>query len=100
MLTLVVTHFDDEPFTASLHGKFGILGGTIGAMEGNTIVLPDAGDRVGPLEANIMSGPRGYVTRNCGPNPMYVNGQPVANSAEAAIASGDEVTIGPFVLRA
>jgi FHA domain-containing protein len=99
MLTLIVTRQDDRAFDADLRGKFGLLGGTIGAMEGNTIVLPNADGRIAPLEANVMAGSRGYVIRNCGSNPLHVNGKPVANSAEAALGPGDEVTIGPFVLR-
>ena len=75
MLTLIVTRLDDRPFDADLRGKFGLLGGTIGAMEGNTIVLPNADGRVAPLEANIMAGSRGYVIRNCGSSPLHVNGQ-------------------------
>src|SRR3954447_4953971 len=86
MLTLVVTHLDGQPFSASLRGKFGMLGGTIGAMEGNTIVLPDAGGRVSPLEAHIMTSPRGYVIRNCGANPLQVNKEAVASSAEVPLA--------------
>jgi FHA domain-containing protein len=99
MLTLIVTSLDGQPVAMDLRGKFGLLGGTIGAMEGNTIMLPDAGGRVGPLEANILAGSRGFVIRNCGDHPLRVNGQPVANSAEAPLAAGDEVTIGPFALR-
>ena len=99
MLTLIVTRLDGQPLDdAKLRGKFGVLGGTIGAMEGNTIVLPDADGRVSALEANVIASPRGYVIRNCGVNPLQVNGQPAATSAELALAPGDEVTIGPYVL--
>ena len=41
MLTLVVTSLDGQPVAADLRGKFGLLGGTIGAMEGTTMTLPD-----------------------------------------------------------
>jgi len=99
MLTLVVTSLDRRPLEADLRGNFGVLGGTIGGMEGNTIVLPDAQGRVSPLEANIIAGPRGYVIRNCGASPLQVNGNPIANSAESPLEPGDEVTIGPYALR-
>jgi type VI secretion system FHA domain protein len=99
MLIVNVVSLDGQPLTEELRGKFGVLGGTIGAIEGNTIVLPDPQGRIGALEANIITGPRGYVIRNCGASPLQVNGTPVANSAEAPIAPGDEVTIGPFLLR-
>ena len=99
MLLVDVTTLDGQPLSAPLQGKFGVLGGTIGAIEGNTIVLPDAQGRVGALEANVIAGPRGYVIRNCGANPLLVNGAAVPNSAESPLAPGDEVTIGPFVLR-
>jgi len=99
MLFVDVTTLDGQPLSAPLQGKFGVLGGTIGAIEGNTIVLPDAQGRVGALEANVIAGPRGYVIRNCGANPLLVNGAAVPNSAESPLAPGDEVTIGPFVLR-
>jgi type VI secretion system FHA domain protein len=99
MLFLVVTSLDGEPVAAELRGKFGVLGGTIGAIEGNTIVLSDPQGRIGELEANIVKGPRGFVIRNFGANPLYVNGTPVENSAESPLAPGDDVAIGPFLLR-
>lgn len=99
MLIVDVTRLDGQPFAAELRGKFGLLGGTIGAMEGNTIVLPDAQGRIGELEANIIKGPRGYVIRNFGANPLHVNGTAVENSAESPLAPGDEIAIGPFVLK-
>jgi predicted component of type VI protein secretion system len=99
MLIVNVTTQDGQPLGTPVQGKFGVLGGTIGAIEGNTIVLPDAQGRVGALEANIMTGPRGHVIRNCGANPLFVNGAAVASMAESPLAPGDEVAIGPFVLR-
>jgi len=99
MLIVNVTSLDGRPLAAELHGRFGVLGGTIGAIEGNTIVLPDPQGRVGELEANIIKGPRGYVIRNCADRPLRVNGAPVPNSAEAALSPGDEIAIGPFVLK-
>jgi FHA domain-containing protein len=98
MLSLIVTRRDGSPLASELGAKFGILGGTIGAIEGNTLVLDDPQGRVAPLEANIIAGPRGYVIRNCGEAPLHVNATPVANSAEAPLTPGDEITIGPFVL--
>jgi len=99
MLFVDVTTLDGQPLSAPLQGKFGVLGGTIGAIEGNTIVLPDAQGRVGALEANVIAGPRGYVIRHCGANPLLVNGAAVPNRAESPLARGDEVTVGPLVLR-
>jgi len=99
MLIVEVTRLDGQPLATELRGKFGVLGGTIGAIEGNTIVLPDPQGRIGELEANIIKGPRGYVIRNFGANPLHVNGTAVANSAESPLAPGDEIAIGPFVLR-
>jgi predicted component of type VI protein secretion system len=99
MLIVDVTSLDGQPLAAELRGKFGVLGGTIGAIEGNTIVLPDPQGRIGELEANIIKGPRGYVIRNFGAHPLYVNGTAVENSGESPVAPGDEVAIGPFMLR-
>jgi predicted component of type VI protein secretion system len=99
MLILVVSSLDGCALDGDVRGKFGVLGGTIGAIEGNTIVLADEQGRVAPLEANVIAGPNGYVIRNCSANPLHVNGKPVANSAEAPIGDGDEIAIGPFVLR-
>jgi len=99
MLIVDVTRLDGQPLAAELRGKFGVLGGTIGAIEGNTIVLADPQGRIGELEANIVRGPRGFVIRNFGANPLYVNGTTVENSAESPLAPGDEIAIGPFALR-
>jgi predicted component of type VI protein secretion system len=94
-----VTRLDGQPLATELRGKFGVLGGTIGAIEGNTIVLSDPQGRIGELEANIVKSPRGFLIRNFGENPLYVNGTAVENSAEAPLAPGDSITIGPFELR-
>ncbi len=99
MLTLTVTSLDGQPLDGGPSGKFGVLGGTLGAIEGNTIVLADPQGRIGELEANIVKGPRGFVIRNFGESPLRVNGVAVDNSAESPLAPGDEVAIGPFVLR-
>ena len=99
MLILTVSSLDGQPIEAGRSGKFGVLGGTIGAIEGNTIVLDDPQGRIGELEANIVKGPRGFVIRNFGASPLRVNGVAVENSAESPLAPGDEVAIGPFVLR-
>jgi hypothetical protein len=90
MLSLIVTRCDGNPLATEVRGKFGVLGGTIGAIEGNTLVLDDPKGRVAPLEANIIASPRGYVIRNCAEAPLHVNATPVANSAEASLAPGDE----------
>ncbi len=100
MLILVVTSLDARPIDIDLRGKFGLLGGTIGAMEGNTITLPDAGGRVGALEANIMASARGYVIRNCSERALYVNDQAVGTGSEIPVGPGDEIAIGPYRLRA
>jgi len=94
-----VTRLDGQPLAAELRGKFGVLGGTIGAIEGNTIVLSDPQGRIGELEANIVKSSRGFLIRNFGEHPLHVNGTPVENSAEAPLAPGDSITIGPFELR-
>jgi FHA domain-containing protein len=99
MLILTVTTLDGQPLPAALRGKFGVLGGTIGAIEGNTIVLEDPQGRIAELEANIISGPRGDILRNCGPNTLHVNGTPVESGAEAVLEPEAEVTIGPYALR-
>jgi FHA domain-containing protein len=100
MLILNVTGLDGQPLQSPLRGKFGVLGGTIGAIEGNTIVLEDPQERVAELEANIISSPRGFVIRNCASDPLFVNGTPVETSAEALVDAGSEIRIGPFTLHA
>src|SRR4051794_1271297 len=99
MLTLIVSTLDGHPLAAEVRGKFGVLGGTIGAIEGNTIVLADPQNRIAPLEANIVAGPQGYIIRNFGAKPLYVNGRPVATSGEAVIEPGAYLAIGPFVMQ-
>lgn len=99
MVTLAVASLFGQPLANELKASFGLLGGTIGALDGNTLRLPDLGGRIAPLEANVISGPRGFVIRNCGPESLSVNGQGIPHSAESPIQAGDEVTIGPFLLR-
>ncbi len=99
MLTLVVTRLEDRPLESPMRAEFGALGGTIGRMGTNTLILPDLEGRVAPLQARIKASPEGYAIRNCSASPLQVNGVPIANHSEAMLAEGDEIVIGAYTVR-
>jgi FHA domain-containing protein len=82
-----------------LFAEFNELGGNIGRAEGNALVLHDPMRIISRTHASVEFRSGGYFIRNLGTAiPVYVNGQPLGNGRDTAIAAGDEIRIGGYTM--
>jgi FHA domain-containing protein len=100
MLNLTVIRHNGQPPRTPLAASFDALGGTIGRAVANRLVLDDAERTVSRLHAQIVCRDGHYRLIDRGSNPALVNGVPLDPGQEVPIASGDEVQIGGYLLRA
>lgn len=84
---------------ALIPARFEAPGGTIGRVAGNHLVLPDPSGAIGRLQAVVrLRGAECRLVNLGGPAPVTVNGRTLAQGEEAAIAEGDRVGVGGYVL--
>lgn len=84
---------------ALIPARFDAPGGTIGRVAGNHLVLPDPSGAIGRLQAVVrLRGAECRLVNLGGPAPVTVNGRSLAQGEEAAIAAGDRVGVGGYVL--
>ena len=63
------------------------------------MILPDPERHISRVQARVLFRDGGYFIADQGANPVLLNGSPVGNGNQAAIADGDELRIGEYVLR-
>lgn len=99
-ITLAVVSMDSAPLPVPLSCRFDGDGGTIGRDEGNTFVLPDKHRRVSRLHA-AMAFPSGVPTlTNASTSlPIRVGEVQLDCGRARPLADGDELEIGPYILR-
>ena len=88
------------PLTQSITGYFDTRGGTIGRSDTNTMALPDPERLISRLQAEIWHADDSFMVRNVGTaNAIMHNDRRVAPGESAALAHGDELQIGAYVLK-
>lgn len=99
-IALDVVSMDSAPLPLPLGCRFDGDGGTIGRDEGNTFVLPDKHRRVSRLHA-ALAFPSGVPTlTNASTSlPIRVGEVQLDCGRAMPIANGDELEIGPYILR-
>ena len=99
-ITLDLVSMDSTPLPTPRSCRFEGLGGTIGRDEGNTLVLQDKHRRVSRLHASVTF-PDGVATiANASTTlPISVGTKVLAGGHKAVLAEGDQIEIGPFVLK-
>ncbi len=91
----------NEPLSPPLIGRFDERGGTIGRMETNALVLPDAQRLISRVQAELRFSRGVFSIRNVGSaNPILINGRPVMPGECITLVNGDEIVIGTYVMRA
>ena len=101
MLKLEVIHYKGAVPSRPISAQFESQGGTIGRGDTNTLVLPDAERFISRTHAKIKFQADRYLIEDHGSStPVMVNGRPLGKGSEAALAHGDELTIGEYHLRA
>ena len=100
MLTITVTRHDNQPLAEPLGAEFGEQGGTIGRATESTLPLPDSKRVISRTHAVVSYRAGAYVLRDQGSAvAVVVNGRPVGNGRECALAAGDEIRIAGYVMQ-
>ena len=99
MLTLVIVSLDGRPVDTERRADFDDHGGTIGASPDCTLVLTDAAGGMPAVAATVAPSPSGYVVHGAAPDVVQVNGHSVESGSDHLLADGDELRIGPWLLR-
>ncbi len=76
------------------------LGGTIGRADNNQLVLPDPERTISRVHARVVYRAGRYAIVDNGSNPISVNGLAVGAGREQALAPGDQVQIGGYLIEA
>lgn len=101
MLKLEVMHYKGAVPPRAIAAQFGAQGGTVGRADTNTLVLPDAERFISRTHARIKFQGGHYVIEDHGSStPVMLNGRALGRGSEAALAHGDELTIGEYQLHA
>jgi FHA domain-containing protein len=98
MISITVSSFNGAPVATPLSAQFDEMGGDIGRADTNTLALPDPERTISRVHARVVYRAGGYVIVDQGSNPISVNDRPVGNGRDAAIAPGDRIQIGGYVL--
>jgi len=95
-LTAKVIHLDGQTGD-TVTVEFGAAGGSVGRDEKCDMVLPERW--VSRVQARITHAEGRYVLHNASvSNPMYVNGVELSPGSSQAIADGDELQVGSYVI--
>ncbi|QCP14559.1 type VI secretion system-associated FHA domain protein TagH [Pseudoduganella umbonata] len=97
-MVLRVRSHRGAPPPADLEVHFDAAGGTIGRAAGNLMVLEDTRKYISRVHAAVMLADGCFHLSDQGANPSLVNGRPLAPGATTALAEGDVVAIGDYLL--
>lgn len=97
-ITLSVQTYRDEAVPLPMARRFDQLGGAIGRIAGNDLVLDDPGKYISRVHARIEYRDGGYYLLDVGSNPSLVNGRPAGPGRPVLLAEGDRVVIGDYLL--
>ncbi|NLP62992.1 type VI secretion system-associated FHA domain protein TagH [Paraburkholderia sacchari] len=100
-MQLTVIEYAGEPVRTETSVMFHAPGGTIGRNADNQMVLPDETRQVSRLQALLQIDGEHCVLKNLSSvSVVEINDTPLEYTEEHALASGDAIRIGPYVLRA
>ena len=98
LLVLNVQTYRDAP--AALSQNFTESGGTIGRSPGNHLVLDDPSKYISRTHALVTFRAGQFFLADMGSNPSVVNDRPLGKEREVALANGDRIAIGEYLLQA
>jgi len=99
MLKLAVASYDNAAPSAPLDAVFGHKRLTLGRGEENFFVLPDPSREIARAQAALWHDGAGHRIVNLSDaTPLSVNGMELQCNQEAAIAPGDQLAIGPYMI--
>lgn len=101
MIKIAVVSYNNEEPPQPLSAVFGQERNTLGRSKNNFLVLPDTKHYVSRLQASVWSdGNRHTLVNLSQANPILINGQEIEPEQDFDIKIGDEIHIGPYLLRA
>lgn len=101
MIKIAVVSYNNEEPLQPLSAVFGQERNTLGRSKNNFFVLPDSKHYVSRLQASVWSDGNRHVLVNLSQaNPILINGQEIDAEQDFEINVGDEINIGPYLLRA
>ena len=98
MITLTVQHYNGSPLPQALTVNLDEMGGTVGRAPTNHLVLPDPERTISRVHAQIVYRHGAYWVIDRGSNPIQLNGRTLGNGQEAALAHGDQLAVGGYVI--
>lgn len=97
-ITLSVQTYREEAPPLPMARRFDQLGGAIGRIAGNDLVLDDPGKYISRVHARVEYRDGGYYLLDVGSNPSMVNGRPAGPGRPVLLQDGDQVLIGDYLL--
>lgn len=99
-LTLRILTYRNQPVPPGPAALFGADGGGIGRSPENLLVLDDPGKYISRVHAQVCLRDGTFVLEDLGSNPSIVNDRPLGKGSQVALAHGDRILIGDYLLQA
>ncbi|MCA1245718.1 type VI secretion system-associated FHA domain protein TagH [Massilia sp. MS-15] len=100
LLTLRILTYRHQPVPPAPAVRFDAQGGQIGRAPDNTLVLDDPSKYISRIHARVGVQDGAFVLEDLGSNPSVVNDRPLGKGCQVALAHGDRVQIGDYLLQA
>jgi type VI secretion system FHA domain protein len=99
-LTLRILTYRGQPVPSAPAVRFGAEGGSIGRSPENVLALDDPDKYISRVHARVFLRDGAFVLADLGGNPSVVNDRTLGKGSEVALAHGDRVLIGDYLLQA
>jgi FHA domain-containing protein/type VI secretion system protein len=99
-LTLRILTYRNQPVPPAPAVAFGPGGGSIGRAGENVLVLDDPSKYISRVHARVLVQDGAFVLEDVGSNASVVNDRPLGKGKQVALAHGDRVLIGDYLLQA
>lgn len=100
LLTLRILTYRNAPVPAVPAARFDSAGGNIGRSPDNLLVLDDPSKYISRVHARVLAQGGAFYLEDMGSNPSVVNDRPLGKGSQVALAHGDRVVIGDYLLQA
>jgi len=100
LLTLRILSYRNQPVPPAPPVRFNEAGGNIGRSPENALVLDDPGKYISRVHARVFVRDDAFVLEDLGSNPSVVNDRPLGKGQQVALAQGDRVLVGDYLLQA
>lgn len=98
-LIMQVQSYRGQPPATPREAAFDADGGTLGRAPGNRLLLEDPSKYISRSHASVTLRDGRFYLLDAGSNPSIVNDQPLGAGAETALAEGDRIVVGDYVLQ-